>query len=383
MANGAAAGHVVEKRGESRGYGGHSMRFVWALVALAGLVLALTLPALAQTYTVINLGTLGGDSSEASAINNRGEVVGRSKTGAGQTHGFVYRAGVMVDLGTLADGTYSHATAINDRSQVLGYGGINAYAPQFAEHMNSFFWENGSMRAFNGFYCPCGFGERHSTAATYGVSGATLAAGVAKSMRGVLHAYRWVDDAMSDVVGSPSSLSTSTAYGVNDRGQIVGERDGRAFLCQNGETLDLGTLPGDRASRARGINASGQVIGESIAADGASRAILWQAGAMVAVGTLPGDVTSRARGINASAQVIGESVAADGTSRAFLWKNGAMSDLNTSIPPGSGWVLTTASAINDAGQISGAGLYNGRTRAFLLAPVKRVPSAPTSLILLR
>src|SRR5467141_3192877 len=66
---------------------------------------------------------------------------------------------------------------------------------------------------------------RHSTAAAYGVSGATLAAGVAKSMRGVLHAYRWVDDAMSDVVGSPSSLSTSSAYGVDDRGQIVGERE--------------------------------------------------------------------------------------------------------------------------------------------------------------
>jgi Xaa-Pro aminopeptidase len=27
---------------------------------------------------------------------------------------------------------------------------------------------------------------------------------------------------------------------------------------------------------------------------------------------------------------------ADGAARAFLWKNGAMSDLNTSIPTGSG-----------------------------------------------
>jgi len=116
--------------------------------------------------------------------------VGRSKTGAGQTHGFVYRAGVMVDLGTPAGGAYSHATAINDRGQVAGYGGTNAYAPQIAEHMKSFLWENGSMRTLNGFYCPCRFGERHPTTAAYAVSGATLAAGVAKTMRGVLHAYR-------------------------------------------------------------------------------------------------------------------------------------------------------------------------------------------------
>jgi hypothetical protein len=74
-------------------------------------------------------------------------------------------------------------------------------------------------------------------------------------------------------------------------------------------------------------------------------------------------------------------VAADGASRAFHWKNGALSDLNTSIPTGSGWVLKAASAINDVGQISGTGLYNGGTRAFLLTPVKRAPSAPTTLIL--
>jgi probable HAF family extracellular repeat protein len=109
--------------------------------------------------------------------------------------------------------------------------------------------------------------------------------------------------------------------------------------------------------------------------------MLWRAGAMVAVGTLPGDVTSRARGINAAAQVVGDSVAADGAARAFHWRNGALSNLNASIPTGSGWVLMAASAIHDVGQISGTGLYNGGTRAFLLTPVKRTPAAPTTLIL--
>jgi len=47
--------------------------------------------------------------------------------------------------------------------------------------------------------------------------GATIAAGVAKSMRGVLHAYRWADDAMIDVVGSPSSLWTEVPMGSTTR----------------------------------------------------------------------------------------------------------------------------------------------------------------------
>ena len=60
---------------------------------------------------------------------------------------------------------------------------------------------------------------------------------------------------------------------------MVGERGGPAFLCKNGETLDLGTLPGDRASRAHGINASAQVIGEISATGlykGRTRAFSWR-----------------------------------------------------------------------------------------------------------
>jgi uncharacterized membrane protein len=207
------------------------MRFVLILVALAALVFASPRPAVAQSYTVLDLGTRGGDSSEASAIGNRGEVAGY-KTAAGRTDGLVSRADAMADLGTLAAGTHP---------------------------------------------------------------------------------------------------------AVNDKGQIVGERDGRALLWENGETRDLGMLPGDRSSLARSINTSAQIVGESVGVDGVSRAVLWQAG--------------------------------------------SLSDLNTRIPTGSGWVLTSASAIDDAGQIAGTGLHNGQPRAFLLTPVKRAPVAPASLIL--
>ena len=50
-----------------------------------------------------------------------------------------------------------------------------------------------------------------------------------------------------------------------------------------------------------------------------------------------------------------------------------MKDLNTLLnPSGTGWVLNAASGINDSGQITGYGVHNGLTRAFLLSPVPAV-----------
>jgi formylglycine-generating enzyme required for sulfatase activity len=51
-----------------------------------------------------------------------------------------------------------------------------------------------------------------------------------------------------------------------------------------------------------------------------------------------------------------------------------MQDLNTLISSASGWELSTASGINDSGQIAGYGTINGNRHAFLLTPVPE-PSA--------
>ena len=54
--------------------------------------------------------------------------------------------------------------------------------------------------------------------------------------------------------------------------------------------------------------------------------------------------------------------------RAFLYSSGKMKDLNSMIPPGSGWSLTTATAIDDTGLIAGYGFFQGEEHAFLLTP---------------
>jgi len=64
---------------------------------------------------VIDLGTLGGDTSRAADINGSGWVVGYSNTPPDETHAFWWTpAGGMVDLGTLPGATASEARAVAD-----------------------------------------------------------------------------------------------------------------------------------------------------------------------------------------------------------------------------------------------------------------------------
>ena len=61
-------------------------------------------------YEIISLGTLGGDGSVASGLNNFNEVVGGSDTSDGKWHAFFWKEGKMTDLGVLApQGNVSHA----------------------------------------------------------------------------------------------------------------------------------------------------------------------------------------------------------------------------------------------------------------------------------
>jgi len=70
---------------------------------------------------VVDLGTLGGVTSFAEDVNDRGHVVGSSATPAGETHAFFWRQGQgMVDLGTLG-GNQSGATDVNNSDQVVGW----------------------------------------------------------------------------------------------------------------------------------------------------------------------------------------------------------------------------------------------------------------------
>src|SRR5665647_312584 len=72
-------------------------------------------------YGVVDLGTLGGNSSVATAINGSGVVVGTSRLpGSEVTHAFLYSGGRMRDLGTLPGKENSAAAAVNSAGDVAG-----------------------------------------------------------------------------------------------------------------------------------------------------------------------------------------------------------------------------------------------------------------------
>ena len=69
-----------------------------------------------------DLGTLGGSFSMASAINDEGQVVGQANIeGDLAGHAFTWRDGIMTDLGTLPGDTSSRAVTIDSDGQIFGY----------------------------------------------------------------------------------------------------------------------------------------------------------------------------------------------------------------------------------------------------------------------
>src|SRR5947208_8531107 len=82
--------------------------------------------AAAQTYSITDLGTLGGPTSEANDIGSLGQIVGVSKTADGSYHAFLYSGRALHDLGAFG-GNQSTATSINSSSQIAGYYYDGAY----------------------------------------------------------------------------------------------------------------------------------------------------------------------------------------------------------------------------------------------------------------
>ena len=268
------------------------------LISTLGVALALASgSALAISFRLTDLGTLGGPSSGA-APQRLGAGDGLLHNGR-WAHAFLWDGTRMRDLGTLG-GTVSPGVAINASGQVTG----------------------ASDTAGGDITPSCGTARRCRTSARWGARIARalrhqrLGAGDGRlaTADGSRHAFLWDGTTMLDLGTLGGDVSVALA--INDSGQVTGYAhtagDGRAhaFLWDGTTMQDLGTL-GGRLVGGVAINASGQVTGSSATADGETHAFLWDGTTMLDLGTLGGSV-SRGRAINASGQVTGFATTADG-----------------------------------------------------------------------
>lgn len=321
-------------------------------------------PALAVSYSLTDLGTLGGNYSGAYGINNSGQVVGYSLLTNGNTHAFLYSNGTMSDLGAF------EARDINSNGQVTGSGSPSAtfYSNGVTAHLGAL---GGWINYNNQFY-----------SSSYGIGlndYGQVTGNSTTTTPGNTHAFLYSNGTMSDL----GTLGGKYSYGndINNNGQVVGYSDTagglyskqHAFLYSDGVMSDIGTLGGN-SSLANAINDNGQIAGSSsIAGNTGNHAFLYSNSAMSDLGVL-GGTTSTAYGINSLGQVVGNSTTTWGGWSAFVYSDGHMQDLNSLISSGgSGFTVDTATDINDLGQIVGYGYANGVSHAFLLTPLATVP----------
>src|SRR6476619_7178709 len=102
-------------------------RTIVCIIALTGIALSVTTEAHAASYTITDLGMLGGTDSSGSALNAGGQAAGSSyTTGDAGQHAYLWKptvsggaSGAMTDLGTLG-GTQSFGNGLNANGQVAG-----------------------------------------------------------------------------------------------------------------------------------------------------------------------------------------------------------------------------------------------------------------------
>jgi probable HAF family extracellular repeat protein len=312
---------------------------------------------------MVDIPGFGGSVSIAQAVNDHGVVVGYSYFPGDNTyHAFRWSPlDGTTDLGTLPGGSYSEARAISDNGVIFGVS-IRANGPQYAFSWSPATHQMTNLGTFGGFSsdvtcCGANVVNANGQAVGYGqVSSGNFS-----------RAALWSDGGATNLGTLPSD-SGSNAFGINDSGEVVGisaGNDVHAFLWTPAAGMqNIG--PGAGVA----ISDTGQVVGSGGSSVGA---FSWTAaGGFVTIGGLGGS-SSKASAVNDAGQVAGTSQLATGGNHGFAWNSvDGLHDLGT-----LGGSESTVVGIDDAGNIAGwAYTADGTPRAVVWHPAPTPPGAP-------
>jgi probable HAF family extracellular repeat protein len=384
----------------------------WKCAAAAMLLVAVTMPlqlAAQQThYVVKDLGTLGGKGAVAEGISDRGWVVGSANLAGDQNgHAFLWRDGIMTDLGTLGGQNSQEQWPVKDkRGLIVGSAetptpdplnedfcgfDANSGVPPTGLICLGFLWQEGVMTPL-----PTLGGNN---AQAVGVNDLGQVVGFAEEstqyqncsppqtldIQAVVWGPNWGE--IRTLAPLPGDVS-AWAIGINNYGQIIGvsgqcvspnfntpgaTTPQHAVIWQRGTVRSIGNLGGSSAF-PWAINSNGQVVGQSwTTGDQTIDAFLWQGGVMSNLGAVPGDFGSFAFSLNDLGQVVGTSCSESFTCRAFLWQKGLMVDVNTLVIGSTSLYLVNGNDINSRGEIAAYGFdqSSGEFHAALAIPCDR------------
>jgi probable HAF family extracellular repeat protein len=204
---------------------------------------------------------------------------------------FLWREGHMMALPTLG-GNNGQASAINNRGQIVGISettvqdsGCSPSKP--GKIISPVFWERGEVRALPTV-------DRDPDGFVQGLNDRGQAVGSSGNCANIAtHAVLWENDTASELPNL--GHDGNDAYAINDHGQAVGyvsTTDGSTIVASlwpngiHGAVTNLGILPGDGAAFATGINNRGQVVGSTFSSVGWSRGFIWQDNVMTDLNTL-------------------------------------------------------------------------------------------------
>jgi probable HAF family extracellular repeat protein len=260
-----------------------------------------------------------GSPSHATGINDNGVIVGQWNNQA-----FRWVNGVITDIGTPAGCSLSHALAINNQGIITGRCGDQAFrwSPQTGMTL---------LPGLNGVgYAIDSFGR---IAGIYWPSGNP-------------HAAWW--DPQNGLHDISAGFISSSAYGMNDLGQIVGGV-GPAVLWDLAGTVTILT-PGLDAG-AVDINEKGLVVGQANLPAGGVTAFRWTASG--GIDFLAGAWSTAA--VSSKGRIVGQAPGGP-----FTWKGGKA----WLLPQGT-TLLAGASAVNSCGAIVGSARYADGDHAVL------------------
>lgn len=205
------------------------------------------------------IGTLGGDYSQPTAINDDGQVVGISTTGTGACpprHPFIWT--LAGGIGDLNVGNLTTVNSINDAGQFAGaYEGSQAYA-----------WQ-GRLKLLATF--AAGYSE------AFAINNSGQVAGFCNSTQGDPCACLWDQDGLIREYSGDGC-----GCGLNDSGVMVGwsalgYSNRHAFVWYSPDDfIDLGAVGGYFRSEALDVNDHGVVVGTvDLAGGGIPLAFVW------------------------------------------------------------------------------------------------------------